>query len=242
LTNPVAPASTSGSTPASTVVASLSRSADALQVKTQDNAATLTTVLRSGDESATTQDRGDHGSIAAGLAANGDGTVAGKLDARSTEPGTLAPHDDAIQPAGGEDQSQSGDHPLDRKLAGVGSAALEAARDRRVEMDALHFRGADALASCSPYEPGVLERAVDRFLEQLGGSDTTALPGLLHRSNVIPGVVVAAVALTAVETMRRRSGNDRDQSGGGPRAEEDEHSAGFPGLPARRRFWALEER
>jgi hypothetical protein len=213
-----------------------------LQVKLQDNSTTLVTVLRSGDGSGTTQDRGDHGSIAAGLSAIGDSTVAGKLDARSTESGTLVPHDAAIQPAGGEDQAQRGDHPLDRKLAGVGSAALEAARNRRVDTDAFHFRGADALASCSPYEPGVLERAVDRFLEQLGGSDATSLPGLLHRSNVIPGVVVAAAALVAMETMRRRSGNDRDEPGGGHKAEEDEHSAGFPGLPARRRIWALEER
>jgi hypothetical protein len=199
------------------------------------------TVIRSGDESVTAQNRGDHESIAAGLSSKGDTAVAGKLDPRSSELRTFLPHDPAIQPSGEQEPLKNGDIPLDRKLAGAGRAALEIGVDRRLDMDALHFRGADALTTCSPYEPGALERAVDRFLEQLGGSDATSLPGLLHRSNVIPGVVVATVTLAAMETMRRRSRNEMDASGSGNKAEEDEH-AGFPGLPARRRIWAPEDR
>jgi hypothetical protein len=167
--------------------------------------------------------------------------VEGKLDTRLTPPRTLVVHDPAIETAGAEVDAKAGARPLGGTLASAGGAALEIGHDRRLEMESLWMRGADALASCSPYERGALERAVDRFLEQLGGADAISLPGQVPVANMIPGAVVVAATLLAIETLRRRARNDRDGSGGGGTAEALEHS-GFPGLPARRRIWALEER
>jgi hypothetical protein len=198
------------------------------------------TVIRSGDESGATQDRGDHESVVAGLSAKGSASVAGKLDARSTQLPTLIPHDPAIQTARERASPRDGDRPLDHTLVGAGGAAIEAGRDRRTDPEALRLRGADVLTSCSPYDRGVLERAIDRFLEQLNGSGATTLPGLGPLSKMIPEVVVVAATLAFLDAMRRRSRNARDEAGTGDIAEDFPHS-GFPGLPGRRRVWAPEE-
>jgi hypothetical protein len=88
-----------------------------------------------------------------------------------------------------------------------------------------------------------MERAIDRFLEQLSGSDASSLPGLDPIANMISEAVVVAAALAAAETLRRLWHNDRDDSvavaGNGAK---DAGDSGFPGLPDRRRIWALEER
>jgi hypothetical protein len=119
----------------------------------------------------------------------------------------------------------------------------EVGGNRRVDIEALRFRGADVLTSCSPYEWRAIERAIDRFLEQLGGADAQAMESLDPIANMIPGVVVVAAALAGAETLRRRIHNEGEAAGAGTNANarEDEDS-GFPGLPDRRRIWALEER
>jgi hypothetical protein len=198
------------------------------------------TVNRSGDESTSTQDPGDHGPISTAPPAKGEPSVAGNYDPRSTQLPALDLLEPKIQTTGQPDWSRVGDRSLDEKPVGAEGAALEHGRDRRDDMETLDFREADVLASCSPFERGGLERAIDRFLEQLSGSDLSVLPGLVPSSNMVPGVVVVVGALLAMETLRRRGRNDRDGAGTDNQAEGVEHS-GFPGLPGRRRIWLLEE-
>jgi hypothetical protein len=200
------------------------------------------TVNRSGDDSSATQDRGDHGSSAARLAANGGTSVAGRFAPGSIPPSTLVPHEPEIQTAVETGASKNGDQPLDPKLIRDGGAggAVAAGGNRRVDTEALRFRGADVLTSCSPYEWSAMERAIDRFLEQLSGSDASSLPGLNPVSNLMSEVAVVAAALAAAETLRRRLHKDREAGSAGTGAK-DVGDSGFPGLPDRRRIWALEE-
>jgi hypothetical protein len=213
-------------------------------VKTQDNPAivsNLLTVNRANDESISAQARGDQATGTPSLGVPGDASVASKLDPRTPQPLTLVPYDPTIASVDAQAGWPGGDRVFGRPLPGAERAAPDGRRARGFDLEGLRLRGADMLASCSPYEQGALERAIDRFLEQLSGSDVRLVPGLAPISNLIPGAVVVAVALAAVETMRRRARDDGDSARATNPAEGVEHS-GFPGLPARGRIWALEER
>jgi hypothetical protein len=239
--NPVAPGNVGGSNPVSSSNGSAPSSADGLAVKSRDSESTILTVNPPRDESAGTPDRGDHGSISAEVPARGEISVVSKLDPRSAQFPTSDPHEPTIQNAGQPESSWVGDRPLDSRPVAAGESALEDGGERRVDLETPRFREADVLASCRPFERGALERAIDRFLEHLGGSDSSVLPGLLPFSNMVPGVVVVVGTVLAIETLRRRGCNDRDDSSTGDQAEGVEHP-GFPGLPGRWRIWALEER
>ncbi|MDR3639573.1 MAG: hypothetical protein P4L84_37575 [Isosphaeraceae bacterium] len=219
---------------------SASQSADASQDTSRDEESIVSTVDRSGDVTSSTQDQGDHGLIAVGPSANGETSASGRLDPRSTQLPTLVLHDPEVHIRDDKDGPSDGDLLLGRKIATATGALHDANTGRHFDWESLRFRGADVLASCSPYEQAVIEQAIDRLLEQVSGSVTTLLPDLGPASSMIPGVVVAAT-LVAVESVRRWSNDDRDQAGEGRDAEDVEDS-GFPGLPDRRRIWALEER
>jgi hypothetical protein len=128
----------------------------------------------------------------------------------------------------------------DGVLARSGFGWNEASSGRQVDRESLRLRGADVLASCSPYDQGALERAIDLFLENLGGSQPHSLPGVGTITNRISGLAVAALALVAIEVLRRRAQTHEEGADASGTAEELEESE-FPGLPRRWRLRVLEE-
>jgi hypothetical protein len=215
----------------------------AAAVKSRGSESTIVTANRSGDESAGLPVGEDHGSSAADVVARGGTSVAVTPGPSPTALPAFASRDPEVLATGQPDEPRVVDrafgHEPDRVAAG--RAARAEGRDHRVDLETLRFRGADVLASCSPYERGALERAIDRFLEQLSGPDAGMLRGMVPASNLVPGVVVVAGALLAMETLRRRTRRDRDDAATDDQAEGVPHS-GFPGVPGRRRIWALEDR
>jgi hypothetical protein len=198
-------------------------------------------VNRPGDGSGAGADRGDRASVSAGAATRETSQVAGGGDPRVIQPGALVANDPAGDIAGEPDRTVKGVRLGDRRLAVAGRSALEAGSRHRGDTEGPRLRGTDVLASASPFERGALERAIDRFLEQLGGSDAAALPGLKPISHLLPAAAVVAAALLAMETVRRYSHTAGDDANSDDDGDDADHP-GFPGLPDRRRIWALEDR
>lgn len=135
---------------------------------------------------------------------------------------------------------------LDRSVPGSlpdGPTSIEAANSGLAEREpaagdqTLLARGADLLASCSPLARGAIEQAIDRFLSQLGASESV-LFGLKPTTELIPAVMVTAVAIAVIETARRRFSPSRDGSNRSADPAVDEALALLPG---RRQRWDLEE-
>jgi hypothetical protein len=102
----------------------------------------------------------------------------------------------------------------------------------------LALRGADVQTACSPYDRGAIERAIDAFLGELGGSSGAPWSTLRPWTEAIPGVIVAAVALGILEKERRRSRNRRDVPKIG---SQNDPEAPLPGFPGRRLAWTSED-
>jgi hypothetical protein len=93
------------------------------------------------------------------------------------------------------------------------------------------------LASCSPFAQGAIERAIDRFLSELGASETT-VHSLPQSTGLIPAVMFTAGAIAVIETARRRFSSACDLTRGNSDEVLDEALALLPG---RRQRWELEE-
>jgi hypothetical protein len=99
-------------------------------------------------------------------------------------------------------------------------------------------RGAGLLAGFSPFEPGALEKAFDRFLRRLDDREASP-PRTGETSDPIPGVLVAVAASLAVaEVARRRVRRAWDERSNAWEGDEDSSHPGLPGLPVR---WDSEE-
>jgi hypothetical protein len=198
------------------------------------------TVTRSGDEFGASPEHADHGTTT-GLSANGASSVAGTLDFRSNQPPTFFTNDPEIRAVSDQDAAIERNRPIERTSNAAGGLSLASGPDHGVDIESLRFRGADVLASCSPYQRGELIRAIDRFLDQLGGNEARSLSDLGRNSRWIPGVALAMATVMAMETMRQRSRPNKREDGAANHDEELE-DPGFPGAPGSRRIWALEER
>jgi hypothetical protein len=97
--------------------------------------------------------------------------------------------------------------------------------------DTLKLRGADVQTACSPYERGTIERAIDAFLGELGGSSGSSWSALRTWSEAIPGVIAAGVALGILEMERRRSLGRRDVPRVRNQNDPEAPLPGFPGCP-----------
>jgi hypothetical protein len=103
--------------------------------------------------------------------------------------------------------------------------------------ETLSMRGADLLANCSPFARGAIEQAIDRFLSQLGTSESV-LFGLKPTTGLIPAAMLTAAAIAGIETVRRRFSSASDGTRGRSELALDEALALLPG---RRQRWELEE-
>jgi hypothetical protein len=101
----------------------------------------------------------------------------------------------------------------------------------------LFARGADLLASCTPFSRESITRAFDRILEQLSDSDSGLLI-ISQRSVAISSITAAALAVAATVAVRRRL---RSREGEEHECAEREDLSAFPILPSRRQRLALEE-
>ncbi len=115
----------------------------------------------------------------------------------------------------------------------LGDEDVERSNERGVSISTT----ADLIATFSPFEGGTLERAIDQFLDQLGGLDAE-LSRLGDSASLIPNVIAATVVISIAETARRRLRDPWDHVND-LRWDDD---VAFPGLPGRPDRWGLEER
>jgi hypothetical protein len=105
------------------------------------------------------------------------------------------------------------------------------------DVEAALSRGADLLASFSPFDRVALEHTIDRFLGEVGELGAV-FSNLEVTATLIPNLMAAAGAVVMFETVRRRV---RGPSGEEVEDAEGDGDAGPPGLPGLPRGWALEE-
>jgi hypothetical protein len=160
------------------------------------------------------------------------------LQVRSTS--LVVRHDRALRAVGEVGRPRPGDLPVTKATPPAGRTPPAVAVTSAHEEQAPAFRAADLLSSCSPFDRGTLEQALDRLIEQLGEQrQGLSLSEVARVTDVLPGVIATAAALLLVETIHRRHRADADWERTDEQTGED---AGFPELPDPRKLWALEER
>ncbi len=105
------------------------------------------------------------------------------------------------------------------------------------DVEAALSRGADLLASFSPFDRVALEQTIDQFLDEVGDLGAV-LSNLEVTANLLPNLMAAAGAIGAIEAVRRRFRGPSDEEADDPEGDGDAGSPALPGLP---RGWALEE-
>jgi hypothetical protein len=99
----------------------------------------------------------------------------------------------------------------------------------------LFARGADLLASCSPFSREAIGKVVDSILNELDEANI-AFHDIADRFFVVAGVTAtAALAVAANQRLRHSKGAIREEA-------EIEDLSAYPTLPSRRQRLALEER
>ncbi len=106
------------------------------------------------------------------------------------------------------------------------------------DVEAALARGADLLASFSPFDRVALERTIDRFLGEVGDLGEM-FSNLEVTASLLPNLMAAAGAVAVFEAARRRARGPADDAGEDAEADGDAGPPGLPGLP---RGWAMEER
>jgi hypothetical protein len=183
----------------------------------------------------------DHGSAnGSGLSPRGGAIPLVTMDLQVRSTSLVVRHDRALRAVGEVGHLRPGELPLAKATPPVGRKPPAAAVTSAHEEQAPTFRAADLLSSCSPYDSGALERAIDRLIEQLGEQRLgLSLSEAASVTDMLPGVIATAAALVLVESIHRRYRADWEHGDGRSETGED---AGFPELPDPRKLWALEER
>jgi hypothetical protein len=156
------------------------------------------------------------------------------------DPGAVsAPRTKAVIDANVMTASSAGDPPAAAPRAGVepgkdlAIGAVSAAPDAEPILSA---RGADLLASFSPFDRATLERTIDQFLDRLDDlAEGLSILGTWEA--LIPGLLTSAVAVSIAEAVLWQLDNARE----GARTLADGGERAFaPGLPGLPRPWGLE--
>ena len=100
------------------------------------------------------------------------------------------------------------------------------------DVEAALSRGADLLASFSPFDRGALEQTIDRFLGEVGDLGAV-LSNLDVTASLIAEPMAAAGAVAVFETVRRRVRGQSDEEVEDAEGDGDAGPPGLPGLPRR---------